>query len=157
MKRTVIGAVAGLAIWFGSALAAEAQVIQPTGPMNIQAGTNSWNFTADISIPTPMNIKVVVNIYKNDIFQTMFTQNVPNPGVQNFTFSQICNVSFNVSSGDVVSFRAQLLWNRTTTNAQNWNVTVSPTRPPSSVTRQTPAPVKRSTSTMAVATEWRRD
>lgn len=158
MKRTAIGAVAGLAIWFGSALAAEAQTIIPTGPQYIQAGTTSWNFTGAIFLPTPMNYKISTSIYRNGVYQTCISTSFPNPGVQNSNFSQPISVTFSVNAGDVVTFKAQLLWNRTTTYAQDWSVTVSPTRPPTSVTRQTPLPVKRAAPmAMAAASEWRRE
>jgi hypothetical protein len=137
LKRMAIGAVVGLATWFGSALAAEAQQITPTGPMSITAGTNSWTYTATIYLPTPMNFKVNTNIYKNGVLQTMFTQSVPNPGTNTYNFSQPCTVTFNVAAGDVVTFKAQLLWNRTTTNAADWNVTVTGTRPSSKTVQRT--------------------
>jgi hypothetical protein len=66
MKRTAIGAVAGLAIWFGSALAAEAQVIQPTGPMAINTGSTSATYTADVTIPYLQSFFVDISIFRGN-------------------------------------------------------------------------------------------
>jgi hypothetical protein len=49
MKRTMVGVISGLAIWFGSALAAEAQQITPTGPMHIVATDTSVVYSATIT------------------------------------------------------------------------------------------------------------
>jgi hypothetical protein len=125
MRRTLIGATTGLAIWLGSALAAEAQGISPTGPTSYTAGSTQSFYTANIYLPTPMNFKVNTQIYKNDVYQTCFSQTIPNPGTNNYSFSQQCDVTFSVVAGDVVRYEAQLLWNRTTTNAASWSVTVT--------------------------------
>lgn len=131
MNRIAMGAVTALAVWFGSALAAEAQTITPNGPMNIQAGTNTWTFTGTVYLPTPNTFKIATYIYKNNVYQLCIITSFPNPGVQNSPFSQNCCVPFTVATGDVVSFRAQLIWNKTTTYAPNWDVTVTATRPTS--------------------------
>src|SRR5262249_24605803 len=84
MKRMGMGVVAGLAVWFGSALAAEAQQVQPTGPMSIQAGTATYTYTANVYIPTPMNVKFIVSVQLNGTTMHTYVQNIPNPGVNNF-------------------------------------------------------------------------
>src|SRR5882762_3418587 len=66
MKRMAMGAVAGLAVWFGSALAAEAQQITPTGPMNIYSGSTSANYTADTIIPYLQSFSVQVWVYRGN-------------------------------------------------------------------------------------------
>ena len=147
MRRIAIGVTTSLAIWLGSALAAEAQQITPTGPLSYTAGSTTSTYTATIYLPTPMNYKVLTNVYKNGVFQTGFSQIVPNPGTNTSSFSQQCDVSFSVVVGDIVTYKAQLLWNRTTTNAPDWSVTVTGTRPPSkpnSISRATNPVAKRS-------------
>ena len=131
MKRIAIGAVTGLAVWFGSALAAEAQQITPTGPMSYAAGSTLSTYTATIYLPTPMAYKVVTCLYKNGVYQTTFSQIVPNPGTNYSAFSQPCQVTFSAAPGDVITYTAVLYWNRTITSASNWNITVTGTRPPS--------------------------
>lgn len=131
MKRIAIGAVTALSVWFGSALAAEAQQITPTGPMSINAGTNNWTFTASIYLPTPLTYRMTTSIFKNGVYQCCFIQNVPNPGTQYSNFTQPCLVTFNVSAGDTVTFKTSIMWNKTVTQGPDWNVQVSPTRPTS--------------------------
>lgn len=137
MKRIAIGAATALSVWFGSALAAEAQQITPTGPMSINAGTNSWNFTASIYLPTPLGYRMSTTILKNGIYQVCFNQIVPNPGTQYSNFSQLCQVTFNVNAGDVVTFRTSMIWNKTTITGPDLNVTVSPTHPTTKTVRKT--------------------
>ncbi|HZE99835.1 MAG TPA: hypothetical protein VE981_22705 [Planctomycetota bacterium] len=158
MKRMAIGAVAGLAAWFGSALAAEAQQIQPTGPMSIQAGTTSYTYTANITLPIPMSYKVIINVLKNGVCQCTYTQNVPNPGTNTSYLSQPCPLNFPFGSTDTLTFKAQLLWNRTTTNAPDWNLTVTGTRPPttsSSAPRNAP-PARKPVAVVAPVSGDRR-
>jgi hypothetical protein len=147
MKRIAIGAVTGLAVWFGSALAAEAQQITPTGPLCYTSGSLCSNYSATIYLPTPMTYKMVTSLYKNGVWQTTFSQIVPNPGVNTSTFNQVCLVSFSVYPGDVVTYSTQLLWNRTTTNGPDWSVTVNqgtsrPSSKPSSVAQRTSVAAK---------------
>jgi hypothetical protein len=120
-----------VAVWLGSALAAEAQGqgISPIGPTAYLSGSTTSTYVASITIPTPMSFKVCTYVYKNNVFQTSFSQNVPNPGTTLYTFSQQCDVTFSVALGDVVRYEATLLYNRTTTNAAPWSVTVTGTRP----------------------------
>jgi len=131
MKRMAMGAVAGLTVWFGSALAAEAQQITPTGPMAIQAGSNNWNFTANLTLNPPLGYKMTTSLYKNGVYQTCFVQIVPNPGIVNSTFMQQCQTTFSVSAGDIITFKTTMLWNRQTIYGPDWNVTVTGTRPSS--------------------------
>lgn len=144
MRRILIGVATSLAIWFGSALAAEAQQIVPTGPSAYLSGSTTSTYTATVTIPTPMNFKVCTQIYKNGVWQMSYSQNVPNPGTTSYNFSQQCDVTFGVAVGDVVRYEAQLLYNRTTTNAAPWSVTVTGTRPSKSdsIQRRTSSRVK---------------
>jgi hypothetical protein len=130
MRRILVGVTTSLAIWFGSALAVEAQQITPIGPTAYIAGSTTSTYTATIYMPTPSNYKVNTQIYKNNVFQTGWSQNVPNPGTSISTFSQVCDVTFSVAVGDVVRYEAQLLIGRSTYYAPSWSVTVTATRIP---------------------------
>jgi hypothetical protein len=66
MKRMAIGAVVGLATWFGSALAAEAQQITPTGPLAILTGNTTATYTADVTIPYLQAFCVDVWVYRGN-------------------------------------------------------------------------------------------
>lgn len=66
MKRMAMGAVAGLAVWFGSALAAEAQQITPTGPMAIHTGDTTATYSADITIPYLQGFCMEVFVYRGN-------------------------------------------------------------------------------------------
>jgi hypothetical protein len=130
MRRIFIGVTTALTVWLGSTLVAEAQgtSITPIGPTAYLSGSTTSTYTANIYLPTPMSYKVNTCIYKNGVYQTMISTQMPNPGTNNTTINQQCDVTFSVVAGDVVRYEAQLLYNRTTTNAAPWSVTV--TNPP---------------------------
>jgi hypothetical protein len=131
MRRIAIGAVAGLAVWFGSAYAAEAQQITPTGPLAIVAGSTTATYSAAISVPSSMNMVVRVWVYHNGTLECYTSTFIPNPGTNNYNFNQ--NVTFNTANaGDTITFKATLSYNRANYPAQDWTVTVSGTRPPPS-------------------------
>jgi hypothetical protein len=133
MRRILIGAATSLAVWLGSTMVAEAQGggITPIGPTAYLTGSTTSTYTATITMPTPMSFKVCTYVYKNNVYQTSFSQNVPNPGTTTYAFAQVCDVTFSVAVGDVVRYEATLFYNRTTTNALPLPVTVTqgPTRP----------------------------
>jgi hypothetical protein len=60
MRRMAIGTVAGVAILIGSAVAAEAQQITPTGPLSLTpvAGSTTSTYTANVYLPTPCGFRV---------------------------------------------------------------------------------------------------
>ncbi len=132
MRRIFIGVTTALTVWLGSTLVAEAQgtSITPIGPTAYIAGSTTSTYTATIYMPNPSSYKVVTQIYKNNVYQTQWTQNVPNPYTTSSTFTQQCDVTFSVVVGDVVRYEAQLLIGRSTYNAASWPVTVTATRPP---------------------------
>jgi hypothetical protein len=130
MRRISIGITTALAVWFGSAYAAEAQQITPTGPLSVVAGATSSTYTASIYIPTQMNFVVRLWVYKNGILQNYSSTNIPNPGTNNYNFSKLVDMSGWIpSAGNTILYVAQLLWNKTTTLAADWTVIVSGTRP----------------------------
>jgi hypothetical protein len=130
MRRIAVGLTVGLAVWFGSAVAAEAQWIQPTGPLLVYAGTSSTTYTATITIPTPMGMCVKLWVLKNGIEYNYTSNSIPNPGTTTYYFSKFVDTStWNLAAGDVLTFRAQLLYNRTIYNFADYNITVQQTRP----------------------------
>jgi len=135
MKRMAIGAVVGLATWFGSALAAEAQQIMPTGPLSITAGQQSCNYTATISLPTPANFLVRVWVYRGTAMLSSSTTIISNPYTNTYYFSKSFDMAqWNVQAGDSLKFVATLTVLGKTYNANDWTVVVSGTRPSSKVT-----------------------
>ncbi len=132
MKRMAIGAVFGLATWFGSALAAEAQVVLPSGPMSVTAGQQSVTYTATITLPTPANFIVKLWVYRGTTQLCFSTTIVSNPNTNTYYFSKAMNSSqWNLHAGDSLRFAATLTVLSQTYNATDWFVTVAGTRPSS--------------------------
>jgi hypothetical protein len=137
MKRTAIGAVAGLAIWFGSALAAEAQVIQPTGPMAIYSGNTTATYTADVTIPYLQPYSVDIWVYRglNPIAICSGTVYNYNPTDLTTSISFCANWSPAAASGQVFKFKATLNFMGTAYPAPDKIITISrltyvqPTKP----------------------------
>lgn len=134
MKRTVIGAVAGLAIWFGSALAAEAQQIQPTGPACVVSGSLSTTYTATVTLSNPCYFYFRLTVYLNG--QSIYYSQtfVPNPGTTTYYFSKTLPLIPIPMSGDTLKFSPVLVVGGNTYTGSDWTVVVPPTRPPSKVT-----------------------
>jgi hypothetical protein len=131
MKRTAIGAVAGLAIWFGSALAAEAQVVQPQGPMCITAGSTAPTFTATVTIPTANYFYVRVQVYLNGNCIHNSQTFVPNPGTTTYNFSKVTQLTTAPQVGQTLTFSSTLIYAGKSYTGTNWNVVVTGTRPTS--------------------------
>jgi hypothetical protein len=66
MRRLAVGIAAGLAIWFGSAVVAEAQspTITPTGPLSIHVGASGATFTATVQLDTLQDYAVQLFVYR---------------------------------------------------------------------------------------------
>ena len=130
MRRIAVGMAVGLAAWFGSALTAEAQQITPTGPLLVYAGSSSTTYTATITYPSSMNFCVKFWVYKNGVEVHYSSTTVPNPGTLTYYFSKPLDTStWNLQAGNLLTFRAQLLYNRNTYNFDDYNLTVLSTRP----------------------------
>src|SRR6185436_5746547 len=101
MRRMAIATVMGVATWLGSALAAEAQQITPTGPLSVVAGATSSNYTADIYLPTPCAYVVRLWVYRAGI-EIHYSMTVhANPGTVNSTFSKTAVYGATINAGDV--------------------------------------------------------
>ena len=131
MGRIAIGLAAGLTVWFGSMVAAEAQpTITTTGPTAMHPGDTTANYQAAIGLVTPSGFRVRLWVYRNGI-QVHYSENaVPNPGITNPTFNRTVPLS-GCSGGDVFKYCAKLLVGTSTITAVDWSITVSGTRPTS--------------------------
>ena len=131
MRRMAIGTVAGVAIWIGSAVAAEAQGITPTGPTKVLGGSTCSTFTAGINLPDPCAYVARLWVYRAGI-EIHYSQTLcANPGVVNSTFTKVAVFSTTVNSGDVLTYHAMIKVGSTWYTGQDWVVTVTATRPPS--------------------------
>jgi hypothetical protein len=67
MKRIAIGAVTGLAVWFASAVAAEAQQITPTGPMHIYNNDTSVTVSATVTTNWSFTMYLTTSLIRNGV------------------------------------------------------------------------------------------
>jgi len=111
MKRTAIGAVVGLAAWFGSALAAEAQQITPTGPMAINTGSTGATYTANITLLTLQDYGVQLSVFRGNNQSPCFYGEFwfYSPTSLNNVFSQAVNWAPMALTGEKFTFKANLL------------------------------------------------
>jgi hypothetical protein len=137
MRRKAIGAIVGLATLIGSALAAEAQQITPTGPLSVVGGATSSTYTANIYLPSPCAYVVRLWVYRAGI-EVHYSMTVhANPGTVNSVFEKIAVYGAQINAGDVLTFKATLKVGTTIYNAQDWVVTVSGTRPSKTLQKST--------------------
>lgn len=134
MRRILIGVTTSLAIWFGSALAAEAQTITPTGPLAVVASDPGTTYTATCVYPTACNFTVKVQVLKNGVTLHTSTTAIPNPGTTTYYFSKgIDFTGWGLAAGDTLVFKAQLIYQKVTYNAVDWTIVVTATRPSSKI------------------------
>src|SRR6185503_5917344 len=107
MRRMAIATVTGVAMWLGSALAAEAQQITPTGPLSVVAGATSSTYTANIYLPTPCAYRVRLWIYIGSQAIHSSETIMPNPYVNNSVFTKVADHSA-VPGGTVLTFKASM-------------------------------------------------
>jgi hypothetical protein len=135
MKRIAIGAVAGLAVWFGSALAAEAQQIQPTGPLSVTTGQVQTTFTATLTLPNPANLIVKLWVYRSSGLWHFSQTMVVNPNVNTYYFSKVVDMTgWGLITGETLTFSSKLLIGGQIYTANDWQVVVSGTRPATKMT-----------------------
>ena len=140
MRSMGIGIATGVAIWFGSALAAEAQQLTPTGPLSVTAGAGSSTFTADVYLPVPSPYRLRLWVKRAGV-DIHYSETVyPNPGTNNSTCTKIAQ-HCPVNAGDVLDYVCKIkvgsVWYD---QSAPWQVTVSGTRPstkPSSAFKST--------------------
>jgi len=108
MRRMAIGTVVGVAVWMGSALAAEAQQITPTGPLSVNAGATTSTYTANVYLPTPSNYVVRLWVMRGTTNLHYSQTVVPNPGTNNCVFTKDAGFNQSVSAGDQLVFKVAL-------------------------------------------------
>lgn len=125
MKRMAIGAVFGLATWFGSALAAEAQVIQPQGPLQIRVTDASVVYSATIT--TNYNFTFILTVKKNGV--TVYSCQwycVNNGPTYNFQSPALSTSTWGMQVGNTITFCATVQITPTLRYTNNYNVIVEP-------------------------------
>jgi hypothetical protein len=133
MRRIGMGMAAGLAIWFGSAVIAEAQVPTntTTGPLSVTAGATSSTYTSTVTLTTPATFVIKLWVYKNSVQQHYSQTLVPNPGTTTYNFSKLVDMSaWSPSKDDVLVYSARLCVGGQNYDSTPWTVTVTGTRPP---------------------------
>jgi hypothetical protein len=138
MRRIAIGAVAGLAVWIGSALAAEAQGITPTGPTCVLPGATSSTYTANVYLPTPCAYRLRMWVFTGPTLTNMtqihYSESViPNPGTQNSGLTKVLQLGQGPVAGDQVKYTAQIKVGTIWYPPVDWVITCQVTRPSSKV------------------------
>jgi len=111
MKRIAIGAVAGLSVWFGSALAAEAQQITPTGPLSINSGATSTTYSANITLLTLNDYAVQLFVYRNGSQSPFWSSEIwfYSPTSLTNTYNQGVTWTIPAITGEKFTFKANLV------------------------------------------------
>lgn len=127
MKRIALGAVTGLAVWFGSALAAEAQQITPTGPLQLYPGS-SW-VTVSATITTNYNFTVYLTTYKNGVCVGPSGSGVwyclnGGPSYAWSSIPALDSSGWGMQVGDVITFQIMAQINALHKSTCNYQVTV---------------------------------
>ncbi|SRR5579859_1446888 len=123
MKRIAIGVVAGLSVWFGSALAAEAQQITPTGPMQVQATDTSEVYTATITTNYSFTISLAVLINGSQVYWNQWY--IVNSGPSyNFQSPSLNTASWGLTAGETIDFHAVVSLSITHHVVSDYNLTV---------------------------------
>jgi len=103
MKRMALGAVAGLAVWFGSALAAEAQQITPTGPMHIYSNDTSLVYSATITTNYSFTLYLTVTNNGTNVYGGQwFCQN--SGPTYNFSSPSLSTSTWGLQIGSNINF-----------------------------------------------------
>ncbi len=115
MRRIAIGLVVGIGAWVGSAVAAEAQVIQidPIGPTSVTPGQTATTYQANVT-PNSTNIYYIqVAVYVNGIYKFTTTQNNYITTGTKLYKKGISLVGLNLQTGDQINFKCQAGWSST--------------------------------------------
>ena len=135
MRRILVGVTTSLAIWFGSALAAEAQQIVPTGPTFLYAGTD-YPYTATITLPCLADFEVQLNVYKGRNLVTpvlSYDLWVYGPTSTTYSYSQPCTFSPPCAIGEKYTFKATLITTNPVASTNAAPVIITVTNPTSYV------------------------
>jgi len=124
MKRIAIGAVTGLAVWFGSALAAEAQQITPTGPMAVSVTDTQEVYTATIT--TNRSGWFYLQVYNNgvQVYGGQWFISTSGPSY-NFQSPVLSTASWGLAIGNSIDFKGTFVIAGTTQHVcQDYYLTV---------------------------------
>ena|ERR1043166_6767554 len=114
MRRVAIGLVFGIAAWFGSAVAAEAQpiIIGPSGPLSVKAGATSTTYSANLTPGLPNVFDVQLKVYKNSEATPRYTSTISQwTTTGTITYSSRFSLSgWGLVVGDVLRFHLDCWW-----------------------------------------------
>ena len=130
MRRIGIGLAAGVAIWVGSAMAAEAQTIQiqPIGPTAMYTSSSNTTYQAMLTPGLALPIDVQLKVYVNQETTPRYTSNILFLNITGtYGYSKKCSLAgWNLHSGDVVRFHLECWWDPTGQMTSNdYSVTVT--------------------------------
>lgn len=130
MRRTAIGLAAGVAIWVGSAVAAEAQTIQiqPVGPTAISTTSTNTTYCGTITPGSTAWIDVQLKVFVNQESTPRYTSAVSMYTILGtYGYSKKFSLSgWGLHSGDVVRFHLECWWDPNgQVSSSNYSVTVT--------------------------------
>jgi hypothetical protein len=130
MRRLAIGWVAGVAVWVGSAVAAEAQSIQiqPVGPTAISTSSTSALYKANLTPGSSACFDVQLKVYVNSESTPRYTSTISLLSILGTKLYQknISLSGWNLQVGDVVKFHLECWWDPNGQLSSNdYSVTVS--------------------------------
>jgi hypothetical protein len=115
MRRIAIGLVAGVAVWVGSAVAAEAQTIQiqPIGPTALKATDVNAFYVAKITPNSTNTYYVQVEVFVNGVSRLITAQDHFST-VGTKTYRKTIDISsLGLQPNDIVVFRCECGWSST--------------------------------------------
>jgi len=115
MRRIAIGLVVGVAAWVGSAVAAEAQVIQiePFSPTSVTPSTTSVTYQANVTPNSTNTYWIQVSVYVNGVYQFTTSQNYFITIGTKLYKKPISLTGLNLHVGDQINFKCQAGWSPT--------------------------------------------
>ena len=132
MRRIAIGLAAGVAIWVGSAVAAEAQVII-IGPLAPGAGTihpssTSTQYKANVTPGSTALVDIQLKVYVNSESTPRWTSSILGISITGtYLYKKTVSLSgWNLQTGDVLRFHLDCWWDPTgQLSSHDYNVTVT--------------------------------
>lgn len=123
MRRIAIGLAVGVAVFVGSAVAAEAQVIQidPIGPTSVTPSTTQTTYSATVTAqsPVPASYQIFLEVFVNGETTPHFSNSLtPDSYTYLGTFTyrkRVTLTGWNLHGADVLTFRLNYKWTTDTT------------------------------------------
>lgn len=136
MRRAVIGGVAGVAVWLGAALAAEAQIdIRGTKPLSVVYTQTSSTYEAVVTCNN--NFYVTLKVYLNGTMKHQSITYCVNSG-PTYNFSKVVSMTgWGMKAGDTLVYRGKAYYG-IYSDTDDWTVIVSGT-----TTRLVPNPLRQ--------------